>query len=62
VFSGKIAYRALVPMEKAVEAIRGKQARNQQMYLGHHGFAISYAVAKGTVLNAVGFHATESDT
>jgi salicylate hydroxylase len=45
-FSGKIAYRAMVPMDKAVEAIGEKQARNRQMYLGHHGFLISYAVAK----------------
>ena len=62
VFSGKIAYRALVPMEKAVAAIGEKQARNQQIYLGHHGFIISHAMVKGTLLNAVGFHATESDT
>jgi salicylate hydroxylase len=61
-FTGKIAYRGLVSMEKAVSALGEKQARHRQMYLGHHGFMISYAVAKGTLLNVVGFHTTGSET
>jgi len=36
-------------MEKAVNAIGEKQARYRQMYLKHHGFMISYAVAKRDV-------------
>lgn len=31
------------------------------MYLGHHGFLLSYAVAPGTLLNVVGFHSTDSN-
>jgi len=61
-FTGKIAYRGIVPMEKAVKAIGEGQARNRQMYLGHHGFVITYAVAKGTLLNVVGFRTTGSET
>ncbi|KAE9375639.1 FAD/NAD(P)-binding domain-containing protein [Stipitochalara longipes BDJ] len=61
-FTGKIAYRAIVPMEKAVNAIGEKQARNRQMYLRHHGFIITYAVAQGTLLNIVGFRTTGSET
>lgn len=32
------------------------------MYLGHHGFTLSYAVAKGGLLNVVAFRTTGSDT
>jgi salicylate hydroxylase len=61
-FTGKIAYRAIIPTERAIKAIGEKQARNRQMYLGHHGFMITYAMAKGTLLNVIGFRTTESNT
>jgi salicylate hydroxylase len=48
-------------MEKAVNAIGEKQARYRQMYLEHRGFMISYAVAKRTLLNIIGFHTTGSE-
>jgi salicylate hydroxylase len=51
----------MVSMEKAVNAIGEKQARYRQMYLEHHGFMISYAVAKRTLLNIIGFHTTGSE-
>jgi len=58
---GFLAYRRMVSMEKAVNAIGEKQARYQQMYLEHHGFMISYAVGKRTLLNIIGFHTTGSE-
>ena len=35
VFSGKYAYRGLIPMEKAIGAVGEYLAKNSQMYLGH---------------------------
>jgi salicylate hydroxylase len=58
---GFLVYRRMVSMEKAVNAIGEKQARYRQMYLEHHGFMISYAVAKGTLLNIIGFLTTGSE-
>lgn len=37
VFSGKYAYRGLIPMEKAIGAIGESLAKNSQMFLGHRG-------------------------
>lgn len=37
VFSGKYAYRGLIPMEKAIGAVGEPLAKNSQMYLGHKG-------------------------
>lgn len=36
-FTGKYAYRGLIPMEKAAQVVGDELARNSQMYLGHHG-------------------------
>lgn len=43
-FSGKYAYRGLIPMEKAVQAVGEKYARNSQMYLGRHGHVLTFPV------------------
>jgi salicylate hydroxylase len=58
IFTGKIAYRGMVPMKNAIESLGEQQAKNRQMYLGHHGFLLSYAAAQGALLNVVGFHST----
>ncbi|KUJ18198.1 FAD/NAD(P)-binding domain-containing protein [Mollisia scopiformis] len=60
-FTGKVAYRGLVPMEKAIAAVGEDRARNRQMYFGHHRHMLTFGVAKGTMMNVVAFHSTGSD-
>lgn len=55
VFSGKYAYRGLIPMEKAVAAIGDELARNAQMYLGYHGHMLTFPIEKGATMNVVAF-------
>ncbi|PQE03389.1 mannitol 1-phosphate dehydrogenase protein [Rutstroemia sp. NJR-2017a BBW] len=54
-FTGKYAYRGLVPMEKAVEVVGDELARNSQMYLGHHGHIVTFPIEKGETMNVVAF-------
>lgn len=51
VFSGKYAYRGLVPMEKAVEILGSDEARTPQLHLGYHGHVLTFPIAGGKVLN-----------
>jgi salicylate hydroxylase len=57
VFSGKYAYRGLIPMEVAVDALGDELARNSQMYMGHHGHVLTFPIEKGKTLNVVAFKA-----
>jgi salicylate hydroxylase len=50
-FSGKYAYRGLIPMEKAVEIMGDDQPRKGQMYMGYHGHVLTFPIANGTILN-----------
>ncbi|RDW78125.1 hypothetical protein BP5796_05977 [Coleophoma crateriformis] len=59
VFSGVYAYRGLIPMEKAVEAVGDELARNSQMYLGHNGHLLTFPIEKGATMNVVAFHRKE---
>jgi salicylate hydroxylase len=54
-FTGKYAYRGLIQMEKAVEAIGDELARNSQMYLGRHGHILTFPIEKGKTMNVVAF-------
>ena len=54
-FTGKYAYRGLIRMEKAVEAIGDELARNSQMYLGRHGHILTFPIEKGKTMNVVAF-------
>jgi len=58
IFTGKVAYRGLVPMDSAVEILGEDKAMNRQMYLGHHGHMLTFAVARGQFMNVVAFHDT----
>ncbi|ESZ99586.1 hypothetical protein SBOR_0031 [Sclerotinia borealis F-4128] len=60
VFSGKYAYRGLIPMEKAIGAVGESLARNSQMYLGHHGHVLTFPIEKGATMNVVAFR-TQKD-
>ena len=58
-FTGKYAYRGLIPMEKAVVAIGEEFARNSQMYLGEHGHLLTFPIEKGNTMNVVAFRTKE---
>ncbi|KAH7364504.1 hypothetical protein BKA65DRAFT_390107 [Rhexocercosporidium sp. MPI-PUGE-AT-0058] len=54
-FTGKYAYRGLIPMEKAVEALGDELARNSQIYLGRHGHVLTFPIEGGKTMNIVAF-------
>lgn len=53
VFSGKYAYRGLVPMNKAVEILGEEEPKTPQMHLGYHGHVLTFPIANGKILNGV---------
>lgn len=55
VFSGKYAYRGLIPMKVAVGALGDELAVNSQMYTGHHGHVLTFPIEKGKTMNVVAF-------
>ncbi|KAI6091461.1 mannitol 1-phosphate dehydrogenase [Hypoxylon rubiginosum] len=62
VFSGKYAYRGLIPMEKAIELLGRGIARNSQMYLGYHSHLLTFPIEKGKTMNVVAFSSSQSWT
>ena len=60
VFTGKHAYRGLIPMEKAVQLLGDELAKNSQMYFGEHGHVLTFPIEKGRIMNVVAFHGTPS--
>jgi salicylate hydroxylase len=50
-FSGKYAYRGLIPMSKAVEIMGEETCRTPQMHLGYHGHVLTFPIANGTIMN-----------
>ena len=53
-FTGKYAYRGLVPMEEAIKAI-GDQARCSHMVHGYGGHLVNFPIDQGRTLNIVAF-------
>jgi salicylate hydroxylase len=51
VFSGKYAYRGLIPMDQAVELLGKEVAENSQMYLGYHGHLLTFPIEHGKTMN-----------
>lgn len=51
VFSGKYAYRGLIPMDKAAALLGDELARNSQMYLGYHGHVLTFPIKHGDIMN-----------
>lgn len=51
VFSGKYAYRGLIPMEKAKEIMGDIDPGQSQMFVGYHGHLLTFPIANGTLLN-----------
>nr|POF15288.1 6-methylsalicylic acid decarboxylase ata [Quercus suber] len=60
VFSGKYAYRGLIPMEDAADLLGDELARNAQMYLGRGAHILTFPIEHGQTLNVVAF-STQDD-
>ncbi|OJK02263.1 hypothetical protein ASPACDRAFT_1854241 [Aspergillus aculeatus ATCC 16872] len=60
-YTHKYAYRGLVPMEKAVEAIGEELASNSCMHMGPGGHMLTFPVNGGKTLNIVAFHTNPAD-
>lgn len=54
VYSGKYAYRKVVEMKKAIEAV-GPEVGNRQIYLGKGAHVLTFAIGGGQMLNVVAF-------
>ncbi|EHK97606.1 putative Salicylate hydroxylase [Glarea lozoyensis 74030] len=54
-FSGKYAYRGLISMGMAKEALGEYLSGNSQMYLGPEGHILTYPIAHGKVMNVIAF-------
>jgi len=54
-FSGKYAYRGLIPMNKAKTALGDYLAGNSQMYLGPEGHILTFPIDHGKVMNVIAF-------
>ena len=54
-YTHKVAYRGLIPMNKAIEAIGEYKARNQHNHIGPNAHLIHYPVANQTMINATAF-------
>lgn len=55
VFAGSVIYRALVPMEKAIEVLGSEHAQNSVTLCGPGKAAISYPIDFGKTLNVAAF-------
>lgn len=56
VFTGKYAYRGLIPMDQAIELIGEEQAKNSQMFFGYHGHLLTFPIEKGATMNGMLTH------
>ncbi|KZM22605.1 Salicylate 1-monooxygenase [Ascochyta rabiei] len=59
-YSGKYAYRGLIPMDKAVDMLGEEVARNSSMFLGYHGHILTFPVQKGKTMNVVAFNSSKT--
>ncbi|KAJ5628072.1 hypothetical protein N7490_010300 [Penicillium lividum] len=60
-YTYKYAYRGLVPMDKAIEAIGEELACNSCMHMGPGGHMLTFPVNQGKTLNIVAFHTTTDE-
>jgi salicylate hydroxylase len=54
-FSGKYAYRGIISISKAKEALGVYLAENSQMYLGPKGHVLTYPIDHGKSMNVIAF-------
>ncbi|KAL9062368.1 MAG: hypothetical protein Q9157_008985, partial [Trypethelium eluteriae] len=55
VFTGKYAYRGLIPMEEAVEALGEWTAKNAHFHWGYDGHVLTFPIEHGNTMNVVAF-------
>ncbi|KAH8886172.1 FAD/NAD(P)-binding domain-containing protein [Thozetella sp. PMI_491] len=60
-YSHKYAYRGLVPMEKAVEALGDEIARNSCNFLGEKGHVLTFPINGGKTMNVVAFYSDPTE-
>ncbi|KAF4962591.1 hypothetical protein FSARC_9369 [Fusarium sarcochroum] len=60
-YSHKYAYRGLVPMDKAIEAVGEERARNACMHMGPDGHVLTFQVNHGDKLNIVAFRTDSNE-
>lgn len=60
VFSGKYAYRGLIPMDKASELLGDEVAQNSQMFLGYQGHLLTFPIEHGKTMNVVAFNSRDT--
>lgn len=58
-YTYKYAYRGVVPMAKAIEAVGEERALNSCMHLGPNGHVLTFPVNHGETLNIVAFRTTD---
>ncbi|KAK3679509.1 hypothetical protein LTR78_001070 [Recurvomyces mirabilis] len=61
VYTHKYAYRGLIPMQRAVDALGDDNARNSKMHLGQDGHILTFPVSKGQTMNVVAFYTNNDD-
>lgn len=54
-FTGKYAYRGLVPTDEAIDVVREKLAINSQMWFGYHGHLVTFTNDKGNIRSVIAF-------
>lgn len=54
-FTGKFAYRGLIPMDRAVAVLGEKLARNAHHHIGYGGHVLTFPIDHGNTLNVVAF-------
>ncbi|QSZ30545.1 hypothetical protein DSL72_000099 [Monilinia vaccinii-corymbosi] len=59
-FTGKVAYRGLIPMDEAKKSI-GEKAGQRTFYLGHGGHVVAFPVEGGKNMNIVAFANKEEE-
>lgn len=58
-FSGKYAYRGLIPMDSAAEMIGEEVSVNATMYMGDGGHMLTFPIEHGKTMNVVAFQTKE---
>ncbi|KAF3004800.1 hypothetical protein E8E13_003179 [Curvularia kusanoi] len=60
VYSGKYAYRGLIPMDKAVALLGEEVAANSSIFMGYHGHILTFPVQAGKTMNVVAFNSSST--
>ena len=60
-YTHKFAYRALIPMDEAIEAVGEEKAVNGVMYWGKDNHVLTFGIDHGKYCNLVGFHTDPND-